>query len=184
MALREEFETSGQWLFRWRSYLPLISVIIFILAIVEVAVSGSAAMAFVDLWICLAVALFGLAIRGFTIGHTPKGHIGAQHQNASCRHAEHNRHLFDCQKPTLRRQLFYGAGRRAVSGLWYLVLIYSFVFWLYYERIIFAEEAFCAINSAQIISIGQRARRSLFPALASMNAPICRFLGRTCAPRI
>ena len=142
MALREEFETSGQWLFRWRSYLPLISVVIFILAIVEFAVSGSGAMAFIDLWICLAVALFGLAIRGFTIGHTPKGTSGRNTKTQVADVLNTTGIYSVVRNPLYVGNYFMGLGVALYPGLWYLVLIYSFIFWLYYERIIFAEEAF------------------------------------------
>ena len=32
MALREELRKQGNWLFRWRSYLPLIMIVIVLLA--------------------------------------------------------------------------------------------------------------------------------------------------------
>ena len=33
MALREEFESSGNWLFRWRSYLPLLMLSLAVVAL-------------------------------------------------------------------------------------------------------------------------------------------------------
>lgn len=63
MALREEFENTGNWLFRWRSYLPLIVIGIFLLALREYEYPGHSER-LDHIWevVCLIVSFFGLGI--------------------------------------------------------------------------------------------------------------------------
>ena len=85
MALREHFEDSGHWLFRWRSYLPLVGLAVILLALREYEYPGHSET-LDHLWeaVCLFVSFAGLAIRSYTIGHTPKGTSGrnTKHQVA------------------------------------------------------------------------------------------------------
>ena len=77
MALKEELENSGNWLFRWRSYLPLLMVGI---AIIDMR-------HFTYLYNdydrnlyweagCLLVSLAGLIIRAVVVGYVPEGTSG------------------------------------------------------------------------------------------------------------
>ena len=79
MTLRDEFEKSGNWLFRWRSYLPLIMLGLLLISIRDFKYIGNSHS--LDMFwevACLLVALFGLGIRIYTIGHVPKGTSGRQ----------------------------------------------------------------------------------------------------------
>lgn len=77
MTLWEDFEKTGNWLFRWRSYLPLVMIGILLLAMREYKYPGHSET-LDHIWevICLLVSFFGLGIRIITIGHTPKGTSG------------------------------------------------------------------------------------------------------------
>ncbi|MBP1885245.1 methyltransferase family protein [Sinorhizobium mexicanum] len=69
----------GNWFFRWRSYVLLITIPIAFLVLsqgepIELRFGDGAD--FVYEGFCLALALVGLAIRAFTVGHAPKGTSG------------------------------------------------------------------------------------------------------------
>ncbi len=96
------------------------------------------------LWeaLCLTVSCFGLAIRVATIGHTPKRTSG---RNTKQQVADtlNTTGLYS----VVRHPLYLGnfvmwLGIALFVHLWWLILIYTFAFWLYYERIMFAEEEF------------------------------------------
>ncbi len=78
MALVEELEADGNWLFKWRSYLPL-TLLVAALALVPFkgGAGGEAAQPHEWWeWVCLAVSALGLLIRAATIGCAPKGTSG------------------------------------------------------------------------------------------------------------
>ena len=143
MALREEFERTGNWLFRWRSYLPLALIGIFLLALREYEYPGHSER--LDaLWeaVCLFVSFFGLAIRIFTVGHTPKRTSGRNTKEQVANTLNTTGIYSVVRHPLYLGNFFMGLGIALFAHLWWLTLIYMLVFWIYYERIMFAEEAF------------------------------------------
>ncbi len=143
MALREEFENAGNWLFRWRSYLPLAVIGIFLLALREYEYPGH--NEYLDhLWetLCLFISFIGLGIRIFTIGHTPKGTSGRNTKKQIADTLNTTGIYSIVRNPLYLGNFFMGLGISLFAHLWWLTLIYILIFWLYYERIIFAEEAY------------------------------------------
>jgi len=75
MPLIEDLERSGSWLFRWRSFLP----VVIIPAALYVSYIDDNNPAFNDprwLALCLGVGFLGQIIRAFTIAYVPKGTSG------------------------------------------------------------------------------------------------------------
>lgn len=143
MALREEIEDAGNWLFRWRSYLPTVVLIIFLLAMLDYEYpSANAQYNFMWEIFCLAVSFFGLAIRVLTIGHTPEGTSGRNTTEQIAESLNTTGIYAVVRNPLYLGNFFMGLGLALFPYLWWLTLIYTLIFWLYYERIILAEEAF------------------------------------------
>ncbi|HEY9073005.1 MAG TPA: hypothetical protein VIN67_02635, partial [Desulfobaccales bacterium] len=74
MALQEEFETLGNRLFRWRSYLPLVMGALFLAALLSYR-HPEAAPRPDRAWQlgCLLVSAVGLLMRFYTVGYAPRG---------------------------------------------------------------------------------------------------------------
>jgi len=144
MALLETFEKQGNWLFKRRSFLPLFIVItgggwyVFLLYNNIVSVHYW----WVD-FLFLCVGFLGLGIRILTIGFTPKGTSGrntgigqeAEYLNtlgiyAMVRHPLYLGNFFMWLAPVL-----------ILTDLWFTMFFCAF-YWIYYERIMFAEEQF------------------------------------------
>lgn len=143
MSLKEEFEKTGNWLFRWRSYLPLLLVGMILVELRNFEFFGKSEI-LDDLWeiFCLAVSFFGLGIRMFTVGHTPKRTSG---RNTSKQVADtlNTTGIYSLVRhPLYLGNFFIWLGISLFLQLWWLTLICILVFWVYYERIMFAEEAF------------------------------------------
>ncbi len=143
MALREEFEASGAWLFRWRSYMPVV-LLALLLWVVYSEPRPYAQTIDANVWdiACLCVALLGMGVRVATIGCTPRRTSGrnTQHQVAETLNVTG-------MYSVLRHPLYLGnliivLGIASYAQLWWMTLLTWLAFTLYYERIMFAEEAF------------------------------------------
>lgn len=69
MPLIEELETSGNWLFRWRGYLPLVTLFLGIVGIRDFAYPHGS-LIYEQLWemMCFGISVIGLGIRIITVG--------------------------------------------------------------------------------------------------------------------
>lgn len=143
MPLQEEFERSGLWLFRWRSYLPLAFFGIFIAAMDEYRYIGNSEL-MDEIWegLCLLVSFFGLGIRIFTVGHTPKATSGRNTKGQVANTLNTTGMYSLVRHPLYLGNFFMFLGPVLFAHTWWSTLIYILSFWLYYERIMFAEEAF------------------------------------------
>jgi len=143
MALREEFEAAGNWLFRRRSYLPvlLFPILLADIAGVRYPASGQAPG---PVWegLCLLVSILGVGVRVATVGFAPAGTSGRNtgQQRAATLNTTG-------MYSVVRHPLYVGnyllwLGVAALPGLPWSPVVVTLVFWLYYERIMFAEEEF------------------------------------------
>ena len=145
MALRENIEKQGAWLFKHRSYLPLLTVPILFFALKEARVLaqmfGDSAS---DFWEAFSImlSLVGLLVRGITAGYVPKGTSG---RNTKWQVAET---LNTTGMYSIVRNPLYLGNFIIIFGItlfiqsWWFALLVWISFWLYYERIIFTEEEF------------------------------------------
>ena len=139
--LSEQFENTGNWLFKWRSFIPLGLIGVFLLALLDAHYYGNN-VEYTEEWICLAVSLMGLLIRSITIAHTPRKTSG---RNTKCQVADtlNTTGIYSIvRNPLYLGNFFMVLGIAMFPGLWYVTAIYVLAFWLFYDRIIFAEEAF------------------------------------------
>jgi protein-S-isoprenylcysteine O-methyltransferase Ste14 len=143
MALIEEFDKSGNWLFRWRSFLPLV---LYVLASAVVLSESDHHMPIFQeavAWGCLAVSLVGQLIRGITIGYAPRGTSGRNTKQGQVAEVLNTKGVYS----TVRHPLYLGnffmwLGIIIYVGNWWFTVVCCLLFWLYYERIMFAEEFF------------------------------------------
>jgi protein-S-isoprenylcysteine O-methyltransferase Ste14 len=141
MALREQMALVGQDLFRWRSYLPAVCLLLFAAGFVHYRYPlGSHRLD--QLWegVCLAVAGAGLAVRALVVGYTPRGTSGRN------THRQKARQLNTTGMYSLVRHPLYLANLLIFLGVvlffhqWAITSVAALAYWLYYERIMLAEE--------------------------------------------
>ena len=142
MSLVEEFDKRGNWFFKHRSFLP---VILYPLATLVLILEFKQDIKLPELsWsiICLAISLLGLLVRILVIGFTPKGTSG---RNTAKQVAEtvNTKGIYS----VVRHPLYLGNFLMwfgiilYVNNIWFAIAC-ILLFWLYYERIMFAEEQF------------------------------------------
>lgn len=143
MALIEEFDKSGNWLFRWRSFLP---IALYLMAALVILFEEDVHLPLFDQnWalICLLIALFGQFIRAITIGYTPKGTSGRNTKEGQVAEVLNTKGIYSVVRhPLYLGNFFMWLGIIIYVGNWWFTSVCSLLFWLYYERIMFAEEYF------------------------------------------
>jgi len=141
MSLVHELEKSGNWLFKRGSWLP---VIVLVLAAGYLFIANRSVIYFNLTWelICILVSVAGELIRSYTVGHVPRNTSGrdvidqmADELNTSGVYS------------IVRHPLYVGNFLMWLGPVLFLrsvwcVIIFVLAFWIYYERIIFAEEQY------------------------------------------
>jgi protein-S-isoprenylcysteine O-methyltransferase Ste14 len=142
MALVHEFEKSGNWLFKRRSWLP---VFIIVGGVAMMYLGNRQAILFDmrDEIIFLGVSVFGLLIRALTVGFTPKNTSGRNTVNGQVADELNVTGIYSL----LRHPLYLGNFFMWLGPVLFLrsveaALLFLLIYWLYYERIMFAEEQF------------------------------------------
>ncbi|MFA5112595.1 MAG: isoprenylcysteine carboxylmethyltransferase family protein [Desulfobaccales bacterium] len=143
MALQEEFEKTGEYFFRWRSYLPLIMAIFFIPALVVYRTSfQNHGLNLAWDFFCLAVALLGEGLRFFTVGFVPRGTSGRNTLGQVADTLNTTGMYAVVRNPLYLGNFIIWFGLSLFMKLWWFTALIVLFFLVFYERIIFAEERF------------------------------------------
>jgi protein-S-isoprenylcysteine O-methyltransferase Ste14 len=148
MALQEEFEKTGNWLFRYRGTIPLIILVAGLALFIwrkihpDTFFLGESLHETYYEYACLLVSLFGLFIRVYTVGHTPRHTSGGnvKKQLASVLNTTGSYSLV--RHPLYVGNFFMWFGPALLTGHIWFIIVFCLAYWLYYERIMFAEEQF------------------------------------------
>ena len=139
MALRFEFETSGNWLFKWRSYAPLFIIPLLLYALLTPLESNILNLL---LMLGLITSYIGECIRIYTIAFVPSGTSGRNTRGQRATSLNTQGIYSIVRHPLYFGNFFIFLGPFLYTGNIFVIIIFVLLFWLYYERIMFAEEAF------------------------------------------
>ena len=143
MSLIHDFEKQGNILFRYRGQIP---IVIFVVCLPIIIFSGNYAMDGLCKWIVFAVSaltsLLGFALRIIAVGTTPDGTSGRNTQNQIAESLNTKGIYSVVRHPLYLGNFLMWLGILGFTFSVPLVIVLSFIYWFYYERIMFAEEAF------------------------------------------
>jgi protein-S-isoprenylcysteine O-methyltransferase Ste14 len=143
MSLRSQLERNGSWLFRHRSYLPLVAIPIFLACLSSFKYLG-ASHELNEVWqlFCLAISSAGLALRVIAVGRAPLGTSGRNTREQVARTLTTTGIYSVVRHPLYLGNYLILIGMALWPHVWWLAALASCLFALYYERIMLAEEAF------------------------------------------
>lgn len=142
MPIVEELENKGQWLFRWRSFIPLIVIppAFYVTYAFEPAVDP-----WNPIWLlsCVSISLLGQIIRAFTIGYVPKGTSGRNTSEGQVALTLNTKGMYGyVRHPLYLGNFFMWLGILMYSGSIILTIAISLFYWIYYTMIAMAEERY------------------------------------------
>jgi protein-S-isoprenylcysteine O-methyltransferase Ste14 len=136
--IADELPTTGDMLFRWRSYMPLVLVPLFVLSVADNRPTTPFAWEF----LCFLVALGGLFVRAFVVGTAPHG-TSARGTRRPMADSLSTRGAYSVVRhPLYVANTLVALGCALLSGTWYLPIIVVLLGFIYHERIAAREEAF------------------------------------------
>ena len=137
MALIEEFEQSGNWLFKRRGYLPVVLLTAGITVLMLKELNPERNYLITDI-VYLFISFLGLAIRAFTIGHTPKNTSGRNIKSQKAEVVNTSGIYSIVRHPLYLGNFVIWLGLALFTESLFFIVIFILAFWLYYERIMFA----------------------------------------------
>ncbi len=151
MALQEELEVAGNWLFRWRSYLPLVLLVPMLMALGQFTCSAHDA-AWREVWelLCLLVSMTGAGLRILTVGFVPARTSGRNTHGQQAEALNTTGSYSIVRHPLYLANFLIWLGIALFLGVWWFVFLFVTLFWLYYERIMYAEEQFLRRQFGQL----------------------------------
>jgi protein-S-isoprenylcysteine O-methyltransferase Ste14 len=172
MALIEEFDKSGNWLFKGRSYFPLA---LYAMAAVVIGLGMDEHLPVFHLgwaWACIAISLLGLVIRAIAIGYAPRGTSGRNTKAGQVAEVLNSTGIYS----TVRHPLYLGnffmwLGIIFYVGNWWFTIVCCLLYWVYYERIMFAEEFFLRGKFGQVYLDWAAKTPAFWPALGKWKSP-------------
>lgn len=147
MALHEELKSQGDFLFKNRSYLPLLILVIGLAvyaqtATVEIEGPETLIAKYFE-FICLGISLFGFFIRSITVGYTPKETSGRNTKAGQVADELNTTGIYSVVRhPLYVGNFFMWLGIAMLTENPWFTVAFIFLYALYYERIMYAEEYF------------------------------------------
>ncbi len=141
MTLIQECERNGQLLFRYRGQIPIIFFLAEIIYLFFYPYHDDPIFFHHSYWYLLPVFL-GYVIRIQSIGHAGERSSGKNRKQQVAEVLNTSGWYSVVRHPLYLGNFFIWLGFVLVSESITVIIIFCLVFWLYYERIMFAEEAF------------------------------------------
>ncbi len=166
MSLITEFERSGNSLFKYRSYIPLF---LYAIVIPVLYFENDEFFHFENHWwalACFLISFSGQIIRALTIGFTPQNTSGRNTKAGQVAEQLNTKGMYSI----VRHPLYLGNFLMWLGLILYVgsieFLIFAvFFFWIYYERIMFAEERFINNKFGDAFTKWSQNTPSFFPKL-------------------
>ena len=179
MALQEEFELQGNFLFRYRGVLPvailLLTIVAYILHIAALPENGKNVIDGFYHYLCLLVTLLGFGIRIYTVGYTPDNTSGRNTKEQIADELNITGIYSIVRHPLYIGNFFMWSGLALLSQNAWFILAFIFMYWVYYERIMFAEEQFLRKKFGEVYLSWAQQTPAFIPQLTEFKRTYTKF---------
>jgi len=144
-TLRDDLIRQGNWLFCRRTYGPLLIAPVLFVALTHADILERVAGHGIDTcWklLCVGIAVAGIAVRCLVAGFVPAGTSGRNTQGQEAAGLNTTGVYSAVRHPLYLGNFLSMLGVVMFLEVWWFTVICCLAFWLYYERIILAEEEF------------------------------------------
>jgi protein-S-isoprenylcysteine O-methyltransferase Ste14 len=182
MGLQRELTNTGNWLFRWRSFLPVTVVVCAVIAMLPIPQPRHDGLIADSIEIVsLGISFLGMLIRAMTVGHTPAGTSGRNTAGQVAESLNTTGIYSTVRHPLYLANFLIGLGLSCFTLTWWFPLMYTLTFWLYYERIMLAEEVVPAIEVRRTVHRVDSTNAGLHPSWKNYTPPKAEVLNAQCA---
>jgi protein-S-isoprenylcysteine O-methyltransferase Ste14 len=179
MALIHELERSGNWLFKRRSWLPLFLILC---GIIMMYFENSRVLVFVT-WkelLFLGISLFGETIRVFTVAYAPGNTSGRNTDAGQLADEINTTGIYSVMRhPLYAGNFFMWLGPALFLRSAWFAIVFILLYWLYYERIIFAEEQFLRRKFGESYDKWSESVKAVIPVFRNYIPPQLSFSFKT-----
>jgi protein-S-isoprenylcysteine O-methyltransferase Ste14 len=145
-VLKKELRKQGDFLFRYRGYLPLIilfaGLAVYIFSNMKDAAIGHEFTEGYYLFVCLLISIIGQIIRIITVGYTPANTSGRNTREQVADKINMTGIYSVVRHPLYLGNFLIWLGLAMLTEDLWFIIAFIFLFWVYYERIMYAEEVF------------------------------------------
>ena len=191
MGLKNALKRQGDFCFRWRSYLPLLVLPLFFVCLMSFgqnliskgALNSASSWDFELLSLCdkpldfnaplviiaLVVGILGQIIRVLVAGYAPRDTSGRNTRAQKAATLNTTGIYSLCRNPLYLGNFLMMLAPVLLLGNWLFALCFCLAFWLYYERIIYAEESFLSEKFGAKYLAWARQTPAFFPRLRAFT---------------
>lgn len=179
MALRNELRSQGDFLFKYRSYLPIVLILpalyVYIQSQFYLQSINQIQSELYELC-CISVSLFGLLIRMVTVGYSADNTSGRNTKVGQVADSINTTGMYSiCRHPLYVGNFFMWLGIAGFTQILWFIVAFTFIFWIYYERIMFAEEEFLISKYGDEYLNWSKKVPAFIPKLENWEKPINTF---------
>lgn len=182
MTLRKTYEKQGAFLFRWRSYLPLLIGPLLLIVLFDSSYTHRLfGERFDNVWegFCIFVSLVGFIVRCLVAGYVPGGTSGRNTQTQVASVLNMTGMYSIVRNPLYLGNYLLILGLLLFTQVWWFVLVGTAIFWIYYERIIFAEEEFLSKKFGDTYAAWTAKTPVFIPKIQNWKKPILPYSWKT-----
>lgn len=181
MALLEEEELQGNWLFKYRGVLPVIILFIggylYLHAVnnpEKWTIEGTRFEIVYETF-CLFVSLLGLSIRIYTVGYTRPNSSGRNTKTQVADGLNTTGIYSIIRHPLYVGNFFMWLGIAMLTANFWFIMSFILLFWLYYERIMLAEEQYLRRKFGEPFLTWANHTPAIIPAFRQFRKPAVSF---------